>query len=152
MHIKSALLIVVSTALGAAQSAVAHHAFSPVFDGSRTVTVEGVVTEFRFINPHSIIEMDVTDEAGNTVQWSVEMAGRLNLVVGGWTQASISPGERVTISGNPAHSGSPNLFLQRLVRADGTELMTPGAARISTIEEQRRRRARQRSADRSGNN
>ena len=41
----------------------AHHAFSPVYEESRTITVEGVVTEFRFINPHALMSMDVTDAA-----------------------------------------------------------------------------------------
>ncbi len=126
--------------LTAAKLAVAHHAFSPVFDGSKTQTIEGVVKEFRFVNPHAMIQMDVTDDSGKVTRWRVEMAGRLNLVVAGWTDDSVAPGDRVTITGNPAHSGGPELFLQRLVLADGRQLLTPGQERANAVEEERRRR------------
>ena len=138
------LLLSITAMSAAVDSAFAHHAFTPVYDGDQTLTIEGVVTEFRFVNPHALLLMDVTDESGNVARWSVEMSGRLNLIVGGWTDDSISPGDQVTISGNPTHSGSSSLFLRRLVRADGTELLTPGAVRNTTIEEARRERARNR--------
>ena len=44
----------------------AHHAFSPVYDDKRTVTVAGVVTQFRFVNPHAFLSLDVTDDTGKT--------------------------------------------------------------------------------------
>jgi hypothetical protein len=139
-------LLLALLALALSMAADAHHAFSPVFDESRTISVAGVVTEFRLVNPHAWMTVDVTDEAGNVVQWTVEFGGRLNLTVGGWTDDSIQAGERITVSGNPTHTGSPRLFFRRLVRADGTELVPPGAERIDAIEEERRQRARARAA------
>jgi hypothetical protein len=121
-----------------------HHAFSPVYDEKRTITVAGVVTEFRFVNPHALMFMDVTEDTGRVVQWVVEFAGRLNLSEFGWTADSLKPGERVTVTGNPTHTGSPRIFFRRIVRADGTELLPGNAQRLETIEEQRRRRARER--------
>jgi len=139
--------LVMAVALLACGRAFAHHAFTPVFDADRTITIEGVVTEFKLVNPHASIAMDVTDDAGQVVAWVVEMSGKLNLTVGGWTEDSIRTGDRVTVSGNPTHSGSPGLFLRKLVRADGTELLTPGAVRRNALEEARRQRAEQRSSD-----
>lgn len=124
-------------------TANAHHSFAPVYDGSRTVTVAGTVTSFRLVNPHAMLTMDVTDSAGNVVKWSIEFAGRLNLTVSGWTDDTISPGERVTLTGNPTHTGSPRLFFVQLVRADGTELRS-GDERLKAIEEERRQRTRER--------
>ena len=63
----------------------AHHSFAAEFDDSRTISVQGVVTEFRLVNPHATMHMDVKDEEGKTVTWEVEFAGRLNLAKGGWT-------------------------------------------------------------------
>jgi len=123
----------------------AHHAFSPVYDGKRTITVQGVVTEFRLINPHALMLMDVTDDSGKVVTWTVEFAGRLNLTEGGWTERSITPRQKVTVTGNPTHTNSPRIFFLQLVREDGTELFLPNKARTDTIEEQRRQRARERS-------
>lgn len=121
-----------------------HHAFSPVYDEKRLITVAGVVTEFRFVNPHAMLFMDVADEAGKVVQWIVEFAGRLNLSEFAWTADSIKPGERVTVTGNPTHTGSQRMFFRRLVRADATELLPGNAQRLNVIEEERRRRARER--------
>jgi membrane protein implicated in regulation of membrane protease activity len=124
--------------------ALPHHAFSPVYDEKRVITVAGIVTEFRFVNPHAMMVMDVTDEAAKVVPWVVEFAGRLNLSEFSWTADSIKAGERVTVTGNPTHTGSQRMFFRRLVRADGTELLPGNAQRLDTIDEERRRRARQR--------
>jgi len=42
------------------------------------VTVTGVVTQFRFVNPHALMTLEVTDKDGKIVTWVVEFAGRLN--------------------------------------------------------------------------
>jgi hypothetical protein len=124
----------------AAPVANAHHAFSPVYDESRVITTAGVVTEFRFVNPHAMLSIDVADETGKVVQWVVEFPGRLNLGDVGWTADSIKAGERVTVTGNPTHTGSRRMFFRRLVRADGTELLSGNAKRQDAIEEERRQR------------
>jgi hypothetical protein len=82
---------------------------------------------------------------GQDGEWTVEFDGVLNLTEGGWTERSIVVGERLTVSGNPTHTNSPRLFFRRLVRADGTEVMRHQDTRGTTIDEQRRERARQRS-------
>jgi hypothetical protein len=123
-----------------AADTVAHHAFSPVYDEKRVITVAGVVTEFRFVNPHAIMLMDVTGDGGKVEKWTVEFAGRLNLSEFGWTAESIKAGENVTVTGNPTHTGSARMFFRKIVRADGTELLPGNAQRLDTIEEQRRRR------------
>jgi len=128
--------------LGTAASG--HHSFSAVYDASRTITVQGVVTEFRLINPHALMLMDVTDDSGKVVSWTVEFAGRLNLSEGGWTERTIVPGQRVSVTGNPTHVAGPRMAFVRLLRADGTTLLAPGAERQNAIDEQRRLRARER--------
>ena len=40
-----------------------------------------------------------------TIALTVEFDGRLNLTNQGWTEATIRPGERVKISGNPERTG-----------------------------------------------
>ena len=118
----------------------AHHSFAAVYDGSRTVTVQGVVTEFRLINPHALMMMEVTDESGKVVKWVVEFAGRLNLTEGGWNERTITPGQKVTVTGNPTHVASPRIAFVSLLRADGSQLVQPGAERQNAIDEQRRLR------------
>jgi hypothetical protein len=143
MTLQRALIMVVAV-VALRGAAGAHHAFAPVYDAQRMVTVQGVVTEFRFINPHAMMSIDVTDETGKVVKWSVEFDGVLNLTEGGWTERSIVVGERLTVSGNPTHANSSRMFFRRLVRADGTAVMRHQDTRGTTIDEQRRERARQR--------
>ena len=48
-----------------ASPAAAHHASAPHFDRSKPITIEGVVTQFRLVNPHAYLYLDVTDADGN---------------------------------------------------------------------------------------
>ena len=128
--------------------ATGHHAFGPVYDANRVITVEGVVTEFRFVNPHAMMFMDVTNETGKKVKWVVEFAGRLNLSEVGWSAQSIKASERVKVTGNPTHTGSQRMFFRELVRPDGRKLLPAAAQRLDAIEEERRQRALQRNQQR----
>ena len=135
------LLLAISLILVCATIATSHHSFAGVYDESRLVTVSGVVTQFKFVNPHALMYMDVTDPSGKVAKWTIEFAGRLNLSNLGWTADSIKSGEHVTVTGNPTHSGSDRIAFKRLVRADGTELLPAGPQRSQTLEEERRQRA-----------
>jgi len=135
-------IVIVATLLGVG-TAMAHHSFSPVYDGNRTVTVAGVVTEFRFVNPHAQMALDVTEDSGRVTQWSVEFDGRLNLTNHGWNEDTIKVGERLTVTGNPTHTGSQHMFFNRLERSDGSTLVR-GGDRIESIEDERRRRREER--------
>ena len=144
MRLLRAWLFVIPVLVLSAAEASAHHAFSPVYDDKRLITVVGVVTQFRFVNPHATMSMDVTDETGKVAKWTVEFAGRLNLAEVGWTAESVKSGERVTVTGNPTHTGSQRMSFRKLVRADGKELLPAGPQRLNAIEEERRQRALQR--------
>jgi len=134
---------IVIASLGATPTS-AHHAFAPVYDGSRNVTVVGEVTSFRFVNPHALMTLDVADDAGKVVAWTVEFSGRLNLVNAGWTESTIVVGERVTVSGNPARSGSPRLFFVELERPNGTKVLGRSPERFEALEQERQQRIQQR--------
>ena len=94
----SAATLVALLAISA--SALAHH--SPaVFDRSRQITVVGVVKEFHWGNPHCWIHLDVTDEAGSTATWSVEMNPAGVLVRNGWTSRTVQAGDKVEVKVYP---------------------------------------------------
>ena len=101
--------------------AFAHHGVS-AYDVTKQITLKGVVTDFQFINPHSEVRLDVTDESGRTVSWLCE-AGSLNFLVRrGWSRNSLKAGDRITVMGNASKNGSPNLRLTKVMLPDGTEL------------------------------
>src|SRR6266403_5008315 len=116
MRRSSLLLFVFAVALSLAipRLGLSHHAFSPVYDDQRQITVTGVVTQFKFVNPHAMMFMDATDAAGKITKWTVEFSGRLNLSNVGWTERSIKSGERVTVTGNPTHTGSDRMAFKKL--------------------------------------
>jgi len=97
--------ILVSAAVGAlaalaATTAAAHH--SPaVFDQTRVIELEGVVTEFKWSNPHSWIHLDVRNADGVVENWSIEMNPPTYLVRGGWRSNTIKAGDVVTVTANP---------------------------------------------------
>jgi hypothetical protein len=122
----------------------AHHAFSPVYDSKRSVTVSGVVTEFRFVNPHAMLTFEAKDDTGKPARWTVEFAGQLNLAEIGWSKESLKPGEPITVTGNPTHVVSRQMAFVRIVKADGTILLPAAAQRTDILEEERRERARRR--------
>ena len=144
MTLLRAWLFVIPVLMLSAAAGSSHHAFSPVYDEKRLITVSGVVTQFKFVNPHAMMFMDVTDESGKVVKWAIEFAGSLNLSEVGWTAQTIKAREQVTVTGNPSHTGSQRMFFRKLVRADGTELLPAAPQRLKAIEEERRQRALQR--------
>ena len=109
--------------------AFAHHGVS-AYDVTKQITLKGVVTSFEFINPHSELRLDVTDESGHKVTWLCE-AGSLNFLVRrGWSRNSLKPGDEITVMGNVAKNGVPNLRLTKVVLPDGKELDPLGGPNI----------------------
>jgi hypothetical protein len=83
-------------------SAAVHAHHSPaVFDRTREITLVGVVTEFRWGNPHCWIHLDVADASGATAAWSVEMNPASLLARNGWTSKTIKTGDTVEVRVHP---------------------------------------------------
>jgi Family of unknown function (DUF6152) len=116
------LAVVVSAPLAA------HHG-AAIYDQSKTVTVTGTVTQFRFVNPHVLIFANVTGPDGKTVEWSGELTSPTRLARGEeeggvkWTRDIIKPGDTITLTGSPARNGAPALVLQQVVAGDGRVLV-----------------------------
>ena len=106
--------ILVVSALLLADSGAAHHSFAAEYYADRPVELTGTVTLLEWTNPHARIYIDVTDEAGNTVNWDCELGPPNGLMRQGWRRDSLQPGQVVTISG----------FLSRLA---------PNAANARTV-------------------
>jgi hypothetical protein len=110
-------------ALAAAVPAAAHHSFAVHFVGDRIVKVQGTVTAFTFRNPHGVIELAAQGDDGAAQQWKIETNSPNILRRRGWSDASIKPGDAVTIEGYPARDGAHSMRVYRLTFADGRELV-----------------------------
>lgn len=117
------ILIAIGIAAGlVVQPSAAHHANS-AYDREQSVTISGVVKNWQFINPHAGLWLEVTDESGNVVEWSVEFQGTLDLYRHfSWNKDTFEPGDRVTVTGFPSRDGTPNLAAHIVRFADGTEV------------------------------
>jgi len=132
-------VLLVASLLAASLEAAAHHAFAPVYDIERQVSVTGTVVEFRLVNPHASMTVRSVDADGGSETWTVDFDGRVNLTVAGWTEDTIKAGENITVVGNPTHAGSPRMFFIHLDREDGTRLLRPFKSRFNSIDAERRR-------------
>jgi uncharacterized protein DUF6152 len=111
-------IVVASALLGVA--AQAHHSISAVYDDTQRVTIEGVVTQFQFVNPHPLVVLDVKDSAGNTQQWRLEMDTHRELADIGFATDTLKPGDRLMIIGSRARRQPQSLYIRRLERpSDG---------------------------------
>jgi hypothetical protein len=101
--------------------AMAHHSFS-MFDAQKEVVLTGTVKEFQWSNPHTWIQLNVTDDAGKLVEWSIE-GGSPNLVGRqGWKRNTFKPGDRVEITVHPLRDGQPGGSFVRALLPDGRKL------------------------------
>jgi len=124
----SALNYICSTLLGLtiafiiiSDPASAHHGMA-AFDTTAPVTLKGTVTDFHFVNPHCVIEFDVTDEKGKVQSWKAELTSPNHLVGKGWTESSLQAGDQVAVTGYRAKNGALSIWVTKLRMANGQEL------------------------------
>jgi hypothetical protein len=90
------LLLASLSSLLVAGTALAHH--SPVvFDHTKTITIVGTITEFKWSSPHAWMHVDVADTQGKVANWGVEMNPASLLARGGWKATTIKPGDKVSV-------------------------------------------------------
>ena len=104
-----------------ASAALAHHGLA-AFDTSAQVTLRGTVTDFHFVNPHCIIEFDVTDSKGSVQNWKAELTSANHLAPTGWDESTVQPGDQLAITGYRAKNGAPSIWVTKIHLPDGREL------------------------------
>jgi hypothetical protein len=100
-----------------------HHSIAGVYDSSRQITLDGVIRESRFVNPHPFVSVDAKDEV-----WKLELDNLRELTAVGMRKDTLNPGARIVLSGSPAREKSEqSLYVQRLDRPiDGFRLEQVG--------------------------
>jgi hypothetical protein len=100
--------------------AEAHHSISAVYDGSQQRTVEGVVAEFQFVNPHPFVIVTVTPDGAAPESWRLEMDNRFELAGVGMTAETLKQGDVVVVTGSAGRTEPRTLYVRQLDRpADG---------------------------------
>ncbi len=119
-----ARLTVLAAFLMLAGTAAAHHSFAVFFDEKQTISVTGVVKDFRFKNPHGIVVLAVK-EGNKEVEWRAETNSPSVLRRRGWTKDSLKVGETITMEGWRARDGSNYIRLRKATRANGEAVGQP---------------------------
>ena len=102
--------------------ALAHHGTN-LYDMTKTTSLKGTITKFEWGNPHNQIYFDVTDDKGVVSHWNAETEPPAVMSESGWTRKALAPGDQVTVYLNAAKNGATVGILQKIVLADGKELV-----------------------------
>lgn len=113
----------------AGASLPAHHSISAVYDEKQQVSIEGLVTEFRFVNPHPYVVVTVAEPGAAATSWHLEMDNRGELAAIGMSADTLRTGDRVVVTGSRSRTERRNLYVRRLTRpADGFEYEQVGSS------------------------
>jgi Family of unknown function (DUF6152) len=97
----------------------AHHAVQAQFDMNRTVEKQGVLVKIDWINPHTYMHFDVTED-GQIKHYAIESLGILGLRRAGIdSKSSFKVGETFMFTINPSRDGSATGLLLTLIFPDG---------------------------------
>jgi len=94
-------LFAIGMALGWSGTAAAHHSFAATYLVDETSTIEGMMKEFLWRNPHSFVRVEAPDEKGVMQVWSIEWGGGAQLSQSHVTRETLKPGDHVIVTGNP---------------------------------------------------
>ena len=90
--------------------AQAHHSYVGTYDANKIVTIKGVISEVRFVNPHIFISVDVPGKG----TWKVETESVAKVTAKGLKESQLKEGASVTVQGWPARDGSPSIGLKTI--------------------------------------
>jgi hypothetical protein len=128
MKLKLAVIAATAGVLLSAVPVWAHHAFAAEFDEKRPIKLEGTVTKWELVNPHSWIHMDVKDKEGKVTSWTVEGGSPNALLRQGFTKNSLPEGTQIIVEGYQAKDGANRGVAASLTYKDGRKVFLGGSA------------------------
>jgi hypothetical protein len=106
----------------------AHHAFGAEFDVNKPLKLQGTVTKWEMINPHSWIHLDVKGPDDKVATWMIEGGSPNSLLRLGFTKNSLPPGTEIIVEGYQAKDGANRGVGANLTFTDGRKLFLGGSA------------------------
>ena len=107
--------------------ASAHHSYAAEFDSNNPTTIEGVVKEVWFKNPHVRYYVTVVEDGKETV-WDTRGLSPVKLVRQGWTKKTIQVGDRIRLHGHVGHTNKTIMSILEITLEDGTTLSSRSVA------------------------
>lgn len=107
--------------LWAAMPVLAHHSLGSEFQMGEPSAIKGVLTKLEWDNPHIYWTVDVKDESGKVVHWSVEGLPPSYLHRSGVTRQLMETlvGTTITVHGRFAKDGSKLMWAMDFTLPDG---------------------------------
>ena len=96
----------------------AHHG-NASYGNAKQLTLKGTVTEWIWLNPHTLLKIDVKDDDGKVVNWVVEWSAPSSLINFGINKQTFKAGDEVTVVMITPDNGAPVGRIQRVLLANG---------------------------------
>jgi hypothetical protein len=100
----------------------AHHSIGAQFDFDKPVEFTGVLKQAEWVNPHSLLHLEVTDANGAKSVWIFETIARATAAGRSLARASeggLAVGQTYTFRGYAARNGNTLAFLKDIKMPDG---------------------------------
>jgi hypothetical protein len=120
-------IFLTAAALLLAVSASAHHSYA-MFDGSRTLMVNGTVAKLEWMNPHVFVWIYVPNpKAKDGYDLYAFENGSPNVLTRlGWSRTVLTAGEKITVEYWPLKDGRNGGHFLKATRAQGQVLLGAG--------------------------
>lgn len=109
-----------------------HHAFSAEFDVQKPLKLQGTLTKWEMINPHSWFHIDVKGPDGAVVTWMIEGGSPNQLIRLGVTKNTLKAGTELVIEGYRSRDGTNKAVGRSFLFADGQRMFLGGSAATVT--------------------
>jgi hypothetical protein len=115
-----AAVAVVTVAFLAGALVSAHHSRAGYDQAKdKLTTLNGVVAEVIWRNPHVYLTWDAKDEKGTVVRWTGEFSSPATMLSEGLSRDTFKPGDPLTFTFMPTKAGTPQGLVIKIVRPDG---------------------------------
>ena len=105
---------------------LAHHSLAGQYDMDKPIEMTGTLKKMEFINPHSMLHLEVTNSDGTKTVWMFQTTAVAPLRQRGLARTgpgSLEEGATYTVKGFAARNGNPMGFMRTLVFPDKRELV-----------------------------
>jgi hypothetical protein len=99
----------------------AHHAALQAYEDD-SITLMGIVVNYQWENPHSILSVLIKTNDGAIERWHAEILPPNEMLRAGWTKGSLKAGDMVTLTGRPGKYGQHIMWLEYVLTPSGKRL------------------------------
>lgn len=115
---------------------IAHHSIAAIYDLSEVRSLQGTITDVRWINPHVRIMLETTGNNGESESWELEASATNMLQRAGISRDGLEVGSQINARGPVARNGRKAMIAAVVDLPDGqtVTIFAPIAASVGLIE------------------